>query len=230
MSRHDDDEEAFFESIGRIPRRGDKSRSPTPLDRQNRSRSADGPRTTSSQCQTELHTSQCSKTIRSWVQDAGTAASAPYFYVDQESEMTVDPHTAVSKALSHNINNTEDKADSNSADHPEGRHINRGRSLEVKKPIEEENLTEDEFSRYQARYGQRHKVSANQIIHGMSNEDAEDPTLGNRRTQNRLSEDGTIDRRDFDRTGGFRYVSSSHQDADEANMLEARLTINDRQD
>lgn len=85
-------------------------------------------------------------------------------------------------------------------------HATESRALRVKEPTDDDDLTKEEYEKYQARYGLRRKISMSQILQGMSDEDAEDPTLGNRRTQTSLSEDGTIERRDFEAEGGFEYT------------------------
>jgi hypothetical protein len=214
MTRYEDEEDTFFESIGRIRRRGDDSRSPSPAQRRESSPSTRGRRVESP----DLTFRERGVKSSAWKRARAYHAqkSAPRSPNETCSTQSTAPghHSEVLQARHGRA------SDHHTPDTPDEIRTERGQASRVKQPTEDEDLTEDEFEQYQARYGIRHNVSADQILQGTNDEDADDPTLGNRRTQIRLSEDGTIDRRDFDWEGGFRY--SYPKDARGRAALEVR--------
>lgn len=204
MVRYDEDEDLGYESFGRIPRRGDDSRSPPRGDRRERSDSDDR-RLTNSSSDRSRQSSRSHDRERPWGQHATTDAGAALRAEPRDKDAAIPTVTIstgrspISEYFNKATNGHVGKASTNG-------HATESRALRVKEPSDDDDLTKEEFEKYQARYGLRRKISMSQILEGTSDEDAEDPTLGNRRTQTSLSEDGTIERRDFDTEGGFEYA------------------------
>lgn len=214
MVHLDEDEDCFFESIGRIRRRADESRSPSPNDRGERRRSIESGNKHFLLPHTHQESSS-STNQQHREQDAHANPARPSKH-SHGGGLPFEPATSATRQRPHAIEFPTPATNQHIAGQIASGGLSGHRCLKVKEPIDHEDLTEDEFEQYQARYGVRHKISASQILRGMSDQDAEDPTLGNSRTQTRLSEDGTIDRRDFDSEGGFRYSQTRDRGAADA--------------
>lgn len=204
MVQHDEDEDLWYESLGYIRRRGDDSRSPPRGDRRARTHSEDRSNRSSS----SDHDRQSSR-----VRDRGRrlgqhatldAEASPWTQARDKHAAT--PTVTNSTGPSHVSDSFNKATNGHVANGTTNGHATESRALRVKEPTDGDDLTKEEFEKYQARYGLRRKISMSQILEGTSDEDAQDPTLGNRRTQTSLSEDGTIERRDFDNEGGFEYA------------------------
>jgi hypothetical protein len=218
MVRYEDEEEMFFESVGRIQRRGDDSRSRSPAgrrqgrcgDREERQATASpkydrhDPDNASQQTNTSIASTdngdRLSAAILSIMPQRGRSRSGTQSGQHRNGGTNVRGSSSPS-----NIDDPDPFDPRPQRTSGPATPTTNVASPKVKEPTSDDDLTEDEFERYQARYGLRHKTSASQILQGTSDEDAEDPTIGNHRTQMRLSEDGTIERKDFDWRGVFRY-------------------------
>jgi len=199
----DEDDDILFESRGRLRKRSDDSPSPVREADQRWNPSEIRNRVSSNDAE-----SQSLQSIsRGWgraLYDDSTAAGSS----SSSSRSHVELMTPTASASSQ-LSFIPDYFERNPIDQPE--HVARlfpvetGQGFRVKEPSDGEDLTKEEFKIYQDRHGPLHKTSANQILQGTSDEEAENPTLGNRRCQARLDEDGTVARKDFDTNGGFEY-------------------------
>lgn len=204
MVQHDEDEDLWYETLGYIRRRGDDSRSPNRADRRERSHSDDSLVGDSSGCHSRRSSPDYDRG-RPLTQRTMADAEARSRLSCEENHQG-SPTISSSARTSLNSGHLNGATSNHVARVSEAVRGTRALALRVKQPTDDEDLTKDEFDKYQARYGIRRKISMNQILQGTSDEDAEDPTLGNRRTQMCLNEDGTVERRDFDNQGGFQYA------------------------
>ena len=204
MYRCDQEESILCDAIGYVRKRGDESPSPTrPIVRPPNSKQS-------------LHHSAYN----------GNTPFADTHARNGQHERRDDPSSSpsISKPVP-----TNDGAD----EEPRGRNPTRARTsnvtlntvqngkakplqggLEVRLPSDEADLTINEFVRYQHRYGTLHKTAAKQGIKDTADEEALDPTLGNRRSRKKIDADGSIDCRDFG-IAGYVLCHEAAQTTDE---------------
>lgn len=183
MLQYDEEEEELYELIGHIRKRGDESRSPSPTGHRRNRMGERRPSTTSNDDHTLLHTRPQVRMSQSQSSSKGQdnpskplRDGSAVNHIQQQPPQDMNPNAYLMTGC-----------------------------LKVKTPSDDEDLSEKEYQKYQDRFGFRHKILARQIIQGTLDDEAQDPTLGNRRCQYKLDQDGTVDRQDFDPDGCFKY-------------------------